>query len=135
MLKRHTLRVRLNNSKKICREGELLARIPQLNYVREPRRTPSFQGSRSGERRAGVRTPCQRTTQVLTVSGYLRMEPAGRSGKDVPDHVSVDVGESEVAALETVGQSFVVDAQQVQEGGLEVVDMNLVLDGVDAEVV
>ena len=33
-----------------------------------------------------------------------------RLGQDVSDDVSVDVGEAEVAALESVGETFVVDA-------------------------
>ena len=41
------------------------------------------------------------------------------------------VGQTEIAALEFVGQAFVVDAEQVQYRGLEVVDV----DGVDGRVV
>ena len=45
------------------------------------------------------------------------------------------VGEAEVAALEAVGELGVVEAEQVQDGGVEVVDVDLVLDGVEAEFV
>ena len=36
----------------------------------------------------------------------------------------VDIGETEVTALEFVGKSFVVEAELVYDGGLEVVDGN-----------
>lgn len=34
------------------------------------------------------------------------------------------VGEAEISALESVGQFFVIEAEQVQYGGVEIVDMN-----------
>ena len=40
-----------------------------------------------------------------------------------------------VATLETVGQALVIDAEKVQNGGLEVVDVNRIDDGIEAEVV
>ena len=45
----------------------------------------------------------------------------------------MDVREAELAALEAEGEAFVVDAHQVHDGGLEVVDVDLVLHGVEAE--
>src|SRR6185503_1631839 len=48
---------------------------------------------------------------------------------------AVDVGKAEVAALETEGQLFVVDPQQVKQGRLEVVDIDGVGDDVVAELV
>ena len=39
----------------------------------------------------------------------------------------MDIGESEVAALEAVGEALVVHAQDVQDGGLEIVDVDGVL--------
>ena len=51
------------------------------------------------------------------------------------DDVPVHVGQPEVAALEAVGQPRVVEAHQVQDRGLEIVDVHAVLDGVIAEVV
>ena len=47
----------------------------------------------------------------------------------------MDVRQTEVAALEAVGEAFVVDAEEVQDGGLEVVDVDGMIDGVEAEVV
>ena len=40
-----------------------------------------------------------------------------------------DVGQAEVAALEAVGQLRVVEAEEVEDRGLEVVDVDAVLDG------
>ena len=49
-----------------------------------------------------------------------------RSGDDRPDHLAVDVGEAEVAAGVAVGQPLVVEAEQVQDRGVEVVDADRV---------
>src|SRR5262245_43304758 len=58
-----------------------------------------------------------------------------RSGQHFPDDASVDVGEAEVAALKLEGQPLVVDAEEVQDRGLEVVDVNGILGNVVGEVV
>ena len=49
--------------------------------------------------------------------------------------LAVHVGQAEVAALEAVGQLRVVDAEQVQDRGVQVVDVDGVVDDVVAEVV
>ena len=48
---------------------------------------------------------------------------------------AVDVGEAEVAARVAVGQLLVVDAEQMQNGRVQVVDVDAVFDGVHAELV
>jgi len=40
--------------------------------------------------------------------------------------VAVDVGEAEITSLELVGELFVVDPELVENGGVEVVDVNRV---------
>ena len=45
------------------------------------------------------------------------------------------VGQAEVAALEAEGELRVVEAEQVQDRGVQVVNVDAVLDGVEAEVV
>jgi sialic acid synthase SpsE len=40
----------------------------------------------------------------------------------------VDIGEPIVAALEAVGEVFVIEAEKVEDGGLEVVDVDFVFD-------
>lgn len=47
----------------------------------------------------------------------------GELGEDAIDDVGpFDSGEAEVEALEAIGESLVVDAQQVQHGGMHVMD-------------
>ena len=47
--------------------------------------------------------------------------------EDMVDLVAVDVGETEAAALELIAELGVVDAHEVEDGGLEVVDVSGVL--------
>ena len=47
----------------------------------------------------------------------------------------MDVGEPEVAALEAVGEALVVHAQDVQDGGLQVVDVDGIVGDAIAEFV
>ena len=63
------------------------------------------------------------------------MAPTKCSRQNLPDHLAVHVGQAHVAAAEAVGQPLVVDAQQVQHRGVQVVDLDLVLDGVVAVLV
>lgn len=49
------------------------------------------------------------------------------------DDAAVDIGEAEVAALEAVSELFVVDAELVEQGGVEIVYVNFVDLGVVAE--
>jgi hypothetical protein len=45
------------------------------------------------------------------------------------------VGEPEIAALETEGQFGVIETEQVEDGGLKVMDVDAILDGVEAKLV
>ena len=58
-----------------------------------------------------------------------------RSGDQPLDHFAVDVGEAIVATLEAVGQVLVVEAEAVQDGGVEVVDVDRILGDVVAVVI
>ena len=60
---------------------------------------------------------------------------ASGSGQDLADDAAVDVGQAEVAAGVAVGELLVVEAEQVQDRGVQVVDVDLVLDGLEAELV
>jgi hypothetical protein len=57
------------------------------------------------------------------------------SGENAIDDVAVDIGEPVVAALVVEGEPFVVEAETVEDGGLEVVDVDRVFSDVEAEVV
>src|SRR5688572_22906222 len=48
---------------------------------------------------------------------------------------AMDIGEAEVAAIVAIGEFFVIEAEQVQDGGVEVVHVDLFGDGVVAELV
>ncbi len=48
--------------------------------------------------------------------------------KQLLHHLAADVGQPEVAALEAIGQLEMVEAEQVQDRGLQVVDVDSVLD-------
>ena len=52
------------------------------------------------------------------------------SGKDLMDNVAFDIGQSEVPAGVAIGQLLVIQAEGVQESGVEVVDVDLVFGGV-----
>ena len=57
------------------------------------------------------------------------------SSEDVLHHFAEDIGEAEVAALEPVGEPLVVDAHEMHEGGLKIVDVDFVHHGIHAEIV
>ena len=52
---------------------------------------------------------------------------------DLPDHASMHIGEPVVAAAVAIGETFVVEANEVEDGGVQVVDVNFVFNGVPAE--
>ena len=61
--------------------------------------------------------------------------PRPASGNQFFDHVAVHVGQAEVAAGVAVGELLVVEAEQVQDRGVQVVDVDAVFDGLEAELV
>lgn len=57
------------------------------------------------------------------------------SGEHFLEDDSVDIGEPHIAAAESVGKASVVDAQQMEHGGMEVVNFCFVCDGFVAKFV
>ena len=55
--------------------------------------------------------------------------------QDFLHHIAMHVGQPHVAAAEAEGQALVVDAEQVQHRGVQVVNLDLVLDGFVAVIV
>src|SRR5262249_17369446 len=51
------------------------------------------------------------------------------------DKLAVDVGQTEIPALETVSELLVIKSEAMKDGGVEVVDVDRVLDDVIAEIV
>jgi hypothetical protein len=43
--------------------------------------------------------------------------------------------QTKIETLSTIGESFVIDAQQVKDGGMEIVHMHRILSRVETEVV
>ena len=54
-------------------------------------------------------------------------------GKNVADHAAVHIGQTIVATTVTVRQLFVVDSHQVQNGRVQIVHVDFILDRVPAE--
>ena len=77
---------------------------------------------------------CHRGRAILCDPSWS-LQRSGGSGQDRLDDLAVNVGQAEVAALEAVGQPCVIDAQEMQDRGVEVVDLDRVLDDVVGEVV
>ena len=50
--------------------------------------------------------------------------------QNVPDDVSVDIREAEVAPLEAVDEFLVVNPEEVKHRGVEVVDMYYIFNGI-----
>src|SRR5579883_857028 len=64
------------------------------------------------------------------------MKPASvDSGEQFANDPAVDVGQAHVAAAVEIGQERMVEAQQVQDRGVQVVDVDLDVDGSVAELV
>lgn len=57
------------------------------------------------------------------------------SGDDVADDMAMEVGEAEIAADVVVGEALVVEAHEMQNRPVQVVDVNAVFDGAEADVV
>ena len=56
-------------------------------------------------------------------------------GDQVVDHVAVEIGEPVIAAAVVVGELGVVDAELIENRGVNVVDVHGILDRLPAEVV
>ena len=59
----------------------------------------------------------------------------GGLGEDFFDDLAVDIGEAEISTLEAVGHAGVIEAEEMERGGLEIVDVDGVGEDIDAEVI
>src|ERR1700722_19477851 len=48
----------------------------------------------------------------------------------LPNHLALHIGQSEIAALEAVGETLVVDPQTVEDGRLQIVNVHRVFDDI-----
>ena len=62
----------------------------------------------------------------LDRAGLASSRTGSSSGQQALQDLSVDVGESVVPSLKSVGESLVVDAQQVKNGRMEIMYVNAV---------
>ena len=85
-------------------------------------------------------------TSTLFVSGYIsadsRRKPTDLtvsanafSSQDVADDSPVDIRQPEVAAVEAIGQPFVIKAQQMKNRCMKVMEMHAVFNCVIAELI
>lgn len=58
-----------------------------------------------------------------------------RSRQDVLNNVSVDIGETKIPTGIAVGQVFVIEAHEMKDGGVEIVDVDFVLHGSETKFV
>ena len=58
-----------------------------------------------------------------------------RSGKQFAHYIAVDVGQAELPSLELVRETLVIDPETTQNRRLQVMDMDRVLDDIEAEVI
>src|SRR5688572_16475173 len=68
-----------------------------------------------------------------TADSYQLTVVTVRSGEQTLDNLAVHVGEPETASLVAIGQPFMIDAQQVQQRSLKIVDVHPVFHDVVAE--
>ena len=73
------------------------------------------------------------------ISSFLMMSHANATREELGENglhdMAVDIGEAVVAPLEFVGEPLVIDAQEMKQGGLEVVNVNGVFCDVKADVI
>src|SRR5689334_18730515 len=73
-------------------------------------------------------------SQVIHEQSRTR-EIVARSRQQLFHDLALHIRQTEVAALETVGELRVIEAEQVQQRRVQVVDVDFVFRGVEAEVV
>ena len=85
---------------------------------------------KAAQRRGQLYSACQAHVGFLVACAAARLlNMLGHRIGGLAAHRSVHVGQAEVAAGVAVGELFVVEAQQVQDRGVQVVDVDRVFDG------
>src|SRR3954452_16990024 len=77
----------------------------------------------------------QRSRKLVHSLHWWLHRPSRHSRQDFMNYVTVHIRKAKVAARVTVRQLLVVETQQVQEGGVQVVDVDGILHGTEAELV
>ena len=89
-----------------------MARLPRRDAIDE---------SRVGVYRGINRVPAAVGTSLLRNLARPTCLSMGSLGKDALDNMSMNVGETHVTAAVANGQAFVVEAEQMQDRGVQVV--------------
>src|SRR5579864_6812161 len=71
----------------------------------------------------------------LSMRGSIHQGAEALSGEQLLHHLALDVGQSKVSALEAICQARVIEAQTVEQGGVEIVNRNGVFHDVVADVI
>ena len=66
---------------------------------------------------------------LVKEDAYLALLPALRSRNQIMDHVAMNVGETIVTPRIAVGELLVIEAHEVENRRIHIVDVDAVLDG------
>jgi hypothetical protein len=86
---------------------------------------------------AQLQPPVPRNAVVDDVKIWKKQDEEIRSGSrhDPVHHFAIHIGEPEIASGIAVSEAQVVDAEEVQDGGMEIMHVDLVLHRVVAELI
>src|SRR5689334_13499171 len=108
-----------------ARSGDRSARAEE----RRSRPTGRRRDGASGRTRTcdpRLRRPVLYPTELRTRGKTILPRPRlNASRQELRHDLAADVGQAEIAALETVGQLRVIEAEEVQDRGVQVVDVDL----------
>ena len=118
-----------------CRRAPRAGLSGPVRRERSARQDPGLRAAWTRKSLTGSRSGSKRFPRHGHPGGWLsvgrsdRHGPAhlARSGEDGLHDLAVDVGQAEIAAGVAVGEPLVVEAEQVQDRGVEVVDADRVL--------
>src|SRR5262249_10855006 len=102
-----------------------------------PSQSPIPAAAPSGSREARLRKDLRLNSSSTMRLPFRVISKGSRAGSCdyVIHHTATHIGQAEVAAAIALGQLLVVDAQQMEDGRVQVVNVNAILDGVHAELV
>src|SRR5690606_28029516 len=89
--------------------------------------TPTRERKRRRSQSAGNGS-CWRSSEVMGLDGFMLEELGDTwhrcSGHDLFYHMPMHIGEPEIATGMAVGEALVIEAEQMQDGGMEIVDVH-----------
>ena len=73
--------------------------------------------------------------KLVKVDEFVGIGKSWLSGKQVGNHLAVQVGQSLVQAIKGIDQPFMVEAEEMKNGGVQVMDVDGVLGDLEAKLV